>query len=173
MLGLIDPREFADGRVSLDVEAAKKALLADVGQPLALDEFEAARGVLRTVDENMANAARIHAVENGKDYRQRTMVAFGGNGPLHATGVAERIGVVEVIVPLNPSVGSAIGFLAAPVSYEIVRSLYTQLDSIDIAVVNRLLEQMRSEPLRGAAAGGGRSASRHTNGFHALQGPRP
>jgi N-methylhydantoinase A len=153
ILGLIEAGEFADGQIRLDVEAGRNAVELDVGRPLSIDTLDAAQGVLQIVDENMANAARIHAVENGKDYRKRTMVAFGGNGPLHATGVAERIGVTDVVVPLNPSVGSAIGFLAAPISYEIVRSLYVQLDCLDLAAVNRLLEQMRSEALRVVAAG--------------------
>jgi N-methylhydantoinase A len=83
------------------------------------------------------------------------MVAFGGNGPLHATRVAERIGVPQVIVPLNPSVGSAVGFLNAPISYEIVQSLYTRLDSFDLEGVNRLLAGMQVEATRVVMEGAG------------------
>jgi N-methylhydantoinase A len=141
--------------MKLDAVAAKAAIDSDIAKPLSIGFSEAMTGVSQMVDENMANAARVHAVESGKDYRRRTMVAFGGNGPLHASRVAERIGVSRVIVPPNPSVGSAIGFLGAPISYEIVRSLYTRLDSFDLDGVNNLLDRMRMEATKVVTAGAG------------------
>ena len=84
----------------------------------------AALGVVEMVDENMSNAARVHAIESGKTYEGRTLIAFGGGGPVHACRVAEKVGIQRVLVPSGAGVGSAIGFLRAPVGYEVVRSLY-------------------------------------------------
>ena len=90
----------------------------------------AALGVVEMVDENMANAARVHAIESGKTYEGRTLIAFGGGGPVHACRVAEKVGIRHVLVPSGAGVGSAIGFLRAPVGYEVVRSLYQRFSSV-------------------------------------------
>ncbi len=145
LLGYLDPDAFAEGRLRLDPERAKAVIERDVGRPLALPAPEAAQAISRMVDENMANAARIHAVEHGREISGRTLVAFGGNGPLHATRVADRTGIERIVVPRDPGVGSALGFLSAPVSYEIVRSRYTTLDAFDFDAVNRLFEEMERE----------------------------
>ena len=145
VLGLIEPETFAEGRLHVDAAAAAEALLADVGGALALDAHDAADGVSQIVDESMASAARMHAVESGKDLGARTMIAFGGNGPLHATRVARRAGVGRIIIPPDPGVGSAVGFLFAPVSYEIVRSHYTTLDEMDFGAINALFDGLISE----------------------------
>ena len=97
------------------------------------------------VDENMANAARVHAIESGKDVRARTLIAFGGAAPLHAARVAEKLGVDRVLVPANAGVGSAVGLLRAPVAYEIVRGRLVRLSEFDAAAVNQLLSEMRAE----------------------------
>ncbi len=144
-LGLIEPALFAGGRLSIDVEAAARALVEHVGEALGLDVSAAAEGVSQIVDESMASAARMHAVESGKDLGARTMIAFGGNGPLHATRVARRAGVERIVVPRDPGVGSAVGFLSAPVSFEIVRSKYMTLDDLDVAAVNVLLSNLIAE----------------------------
>ena len=101
---------------------------------LALDL--AALGVSEIVDENMANAARVHAIESGKDARGRTLVAFGGAAPLHAARMADKLGLDRVLVPSNAGVGSAVGFLRAPISYEIVRSQLQRLDNFDADSAN-------------------------------------
>ena len=85
----------------------------------------------------MANAARIHAIESGKTFEGRTVIAFGGGGPVHACRVAEKIGADRIMVPPGAGVGSAIGFLRAPVGYEVVRSLYGRLGRFDGAAVGR------------------------------------
>ena len=105
----------------------------------------AALGVVEMVDENMSNAARVHAIESGKTYDGRTLIAFGGGGPVHACRVAEKIGITRVLVPSGAGVGSAIGFLRAPVGYEVVRSLYQRLSTFDVEAVNDLLDDMRRE----------------------------
>ncbi|MDX1785207.1 MAG: hydantoinase/oxoprolinase family protein [Roseovarius sp.] len=144
-LGYIRPENFAEGRFQIDRHAAEAALTAEIGSALGLEAGDAADGVSRIVDESMASAGRMHAVESGKDLGARTMIAFGGNGPLHATRVARSAGITRVVVPPNPSVGSAVGFLFAPVAFEIVRSHYALLESLDLAGLNTLLDAMSAE----------------------------
>ncbi|PYO13943.1 MAG: methylhydantoinase, partial [Candidatus Rokuibacteriota bacterium] len=93
------------------------------------------------VEENMANAARVHAIERGRVIGRYTMIAFGGGAPLHAGRLAEKLGVGRVVVPEGASVGSAIGFLRAPVSFQVVRSHRATLSGFDAGVVNKLLDQ--------------------------------
>ncbi|MGJ5204908.1 hydantoinase/oxoprolinase family protein [Bradyrhizobium sp. HKCCYLR20261] len=144
-LGMIDPDAFAGGTIKLDPELSKQALLRDVGAPLGLDAETAAYAVHEVVCENMASAARVHAVERGAIIGQHTLIAFGGAAPLHAARVAEKIGVARVIVPSNAGVGSAVGFLAAPIAYELVRSRHARLDDFDTALVSSLLQEMADE----------------------------
>jgi N-methylhydantoinase A len=145
LLGRIDPAGFSGGRMALDRDAAETAIRQGVAEPLALAIELAALGVSEIVDENMANAARVHAIESGKDARGRTLVAFGGAAPLHAARMAEKLGLDRVLVPSYAGVGSAIGFLRAPIAYEIVRSSLQRLDQFDAAAANALLAAMRAE----------------------------
>ena len=144
-LGRIDPKTFSGGRMPLDAAAAGRAIAAQVGAPLRLAPEHAALGISEMVDENMANAARVHAIESGKDVRTRTLIAFGGAAPLHAARVAEKLGIARVLVPANAGVGSAVGLLRAPVAYEIVRGRLMRLGDLDPAAVNGLLAGMRAE----------------------------
>jgi N-methylhydantoinase A len=128
--------------MQLDRPAAERALTRAVGTPLNLSPTLAAFGVGEMVDENMANAARVHAIESGKDVTRRTLIAFGGAAPLHAARVAEKLGIDTFVVPPGAGVGSAVGFLRAPVAYEIVRSAYQRLDEFDLARANAVLEEM-------------------------------
>ena len=145
VLGRIDPTGFSGGRMALDHAAATAALRRDVAEPLGLALELAALGVSEIVDENMANAARVHAIESGKDARGRTLVAFGGAAPLHAARLAEKLGLDRVLVPANAGVGSAVGFLRAPIAYEIVRSALQRLDEFDADAANALMSGMRAE----------------------------
>ncbi len=145
VLGRIDPAGFSGGRMALDHAAAAAALRRDVAEPLGLALELAALGVSEIVDENMANAARVHAIESGKDARGRTLVAFGGAAPLHAARLAEKLGLDRVLVPANAGVGSAVGFLRAPIAYEIVRSALQRLDEFDAEAANALMAGMRAE----------------------------
>ncbi|MEA2857037.1 MAG: N-methylhydantoinase [Methylobacteriaceae bacterium] len=146
VLGRLRRDRFAGGRISLDQRAAANAIDAHAGKPLALDTERAALGIAEIVEENMANAARIHAVERGKDLSGRAMVAFGGAAPLHAARLAEKLDLRTIIVPTSAGVGSAIGFLLAAVSYEIVRTRYALLDaSFDAAPIEELRKSMREE----------------------------
>ena len=152
-LGRYDPSRFAGGTIALDAAAARDALNSRVGLRLGLTAEMAALGVVEMVDENMANAARVHAIESGKTYEGRTLIAFGGGGPVHCCRVAEKIGIFRVLVPSGAGVGSAIGFLRAPVGYEVVRSLYQRFSSFDVAAVNALLAEMSVEALSVVAQG--------------------
>ncbi len=145
LLGRYDPARFAGGTMRLDAAAARSAMRECVGGPLALDAELAALGVIEMVDENMANAARVHAIESGKTYAGRTMIAFGGGGPVHGFRIAEKVGIDRVLVPTGAGVGSAIGFLRAPVGYEVVRSLYQRFSTFDVDAVNALLTDMARE----------------------------
>ncbi|MGE0410162.1 MAG: hydantoinase/oxoprolinase family protein, partial [Amphiplicatus sp.] len=157
-LGKIAPERFAGGSIALDAEAARAAIAADVAAPLGFEGDVAAHAVAEIVDETMAAAARAHAIEWGKDLAARAMVAFGGAAPLHAARLADKLGLDRVIVPAGAGVGSAIGFLLAPPSYEVVRSRPTRLDAFDGAALDALFEEMREEargvlaPATGGAA---------------------
>jgi N-methylhydantoinase A len=145
VLGRIDPAAFAGGKMVLDVEASKSAITAELGQRLNLSSEIAAFGVSEVVDENMANAARVHAIESGKDVAERTLIAFGGAAPLHTARVAEKLGIKSFVIPAGAGVGSAIGFLRAPASYELVHSFHQPLESFDPARANALLDSMAAE----------------------------
>lgn len=141
-LGRLDPDDFAGGRITLDAEASAKAIETAVGAPLGLAPRLAAYGIGEIVDENMANAARVHAVENGADVASRTLIAFGGAAPLHAGRLAEKLGIDKVIVPAHAGVGSAVGFLYAPVSFEVIRSAFMPLDGLDTAALAEMFAEM-------------------------------
>jgi N-methylhydantoinase A len=144
-LGRYEPSLFAGGSLPLKPELSVAALAEHVGGKLALSGEMAGLGVVEMVDENMANAARVHAIESGKGYEGRFVIAFGGGGPVHGYRVCEKIGVKRMLVPSGAGVGSAIGFLRAPVAYEVVKSLYQRFGTFDIAAVNGLLSSMSEE----------------------------
>lgn len=138
-LGRLDPSRFAGGSITLDVARAEAAIAA------AMPVAQGAVGIAEIVDETMANAARVHAVENGKDTAGRAMIAFGGAAPLHAGRLAQKLGIARVVVPVGAGVGSAHGFLRAPIAYEVVRSRHMRLDAFDAAMLNALFAEMRAE----------------------------
>lgn len=145
MLGKIDPATFAGGSMVLDVAASRRAVMANVADPLGMTDETAAFGIVEVVDENMANAARVHAVENGEDLSGYTMIAFGGAAPLHAGRLCEKLGIQRLLVPPGAGVGSAIGFLRAPFSFEATRSVYMRLEAFDADAVHDLLSELESE----------------------------
>jgi N-methylhydantoinase A len=145
VLGRIDPATFSGGKMRLDAGAAQRAVAERIGAKLDLADEHAALGISEMVDESMANAARVHAIESGKDLRPRTLVAFGGAAPLHAARVAEKLGISRVLIPANAGVGSAVGLLRAPVAYEVVRGRLMRLSGFEPENANRLLADMRAE----------------------------
>jgi N-methylhydantoinase A len=163
-LGMIDPAAFAGGTIMLAPELSRRALATHVGDPLGLSPDTAAYSVHEMVCENMASAARVHAVERGEAITEHTLIAFGGAAPLHAARVAEKIGIGCVIVPPNAGVGSAVGFLAAPISYELIKSRHMRLDEFDFAAAATLLAEMSADA-RALVEPGARGAPTHERRF--------
>ena len=153
VIGRLDAEAFAEGRLALSAERARSAIEADVAGPLDLSVPLAACGISEMVEETMANAARVHAVEHGKDLTGWTMIAFGGAGPLHAGRLVEKLGLQRLIVPLDPGVGSAVGFLRAPIAYEILRSRFTTLSDFAPEAIDHLFRELAEEG-RGIIAAG-------------------
>ena len=148
MLGKLDPDNFAGGSIPLDPASSAKALARHIGQRLDMDATESAWGLAEVVDENMANAARVHAVENGEDLSEYTMIAFGGAAPLHAARLCEKLGVDRCLVPQGAGVGSAIGFLRAPFSFEANQSVFMRVSEFEPDRVRDLFRQMEDEARR-------------------------
>ena len=145
LLGRISPETFGADDIDLIPDESRKALLTDIAEPLKTDVENAAIGVIEVVDENMANAARVHAVENGRDVSQYTMIAFGGGAPLHASRLCDKLEIERLLIPPGAGVGSAIGFLRTPFSYEALKSFYISIENFDHKSVNQLLESLTSE----------------------------
>ena len=145
LLGRISPETFGADDIDLIPEESRKALLTDVAEPLETEVENAAIGVIEVVDENMANAARGHAVETGRDVSQYTMIAFGGGAPLHASRLCDKLEIERLLIPPGAGVGSAIGFLQTPFSYEALKSFYVSIENFDHKRVNQLLGDLTSE----------------------------
>jgi N-methylhydantoinase A/oxoprolinase/acetone carboxylase beta subunit len=148
MLGKLDPHHFAGGTITLAQADSLAAIHAHVGERLNMGADEAAWGIAEVVDENMANAARMHAIENGEDLSEYTMIAFGGAAPLHAGRLCEKLGIRRCLVPQGAGVGSAIGFLRAPFSFEANRSVFMRMELFDADVVRKLFHDMEDEATR-------------------------
>jgi N-methylhydantoinase A/oxoprolinase/acetone carboxylase beta subunit len=145
LLGYLNPANFLGGEMRLDPGAAERAVMKAIGAPLRMDVRRAAYGINSIVNENMANAARVYTAERGIDIRSFTLFAFGGAGPVHACGVAERLGISVVIVPPAGGVLSAIGCVQAPMAFDMVRGFKCDLDEADFARANGLLGGMVEE----------------------------
>src|SRR5262249_40076474 len=139
LLGRISAQRFAGGAIRLDEDPARAAISGHVGKKMQLDAGEGPVGGVEGGDEMVGHAARVHGAELGKDVAAHTMIAFGGAAPLHAARLAEKLGVSRVIIPRNAGVGSAVGFLMAPLAYDIVISRPLRLDAFDAGAVRRVL----------------------------------
>lgn len=143
LLGKLDPANFADGAIALDELAAARAIKESVQEPLGLaDSAWAAAGITEIGEEAMANAARVHAIELGRDVTACTLLASGGAAPLHAAQIAEKLGIDHIVIPLAAGVGSAVGFLDAPLAYEISRSLLKDLDAMEPGALAAVTREM-------------------------------
>ncbi len=145
VLGYLASDAFLGGTMALDGDRAHSAIRDRVAGPLGLSVEEAALGIHAVVDETMANAARIHIAERGLDPASHVLVAFGGAGPVHAEGVARRLGIGSFVVPGSAGVGSALGLLLAPRAYRLSRTLIGTIDAIDWTAVERAFEDMAKD----------------------------
>jgi N-methylhydantoinase A len=145
VLGFLNADYFLGGAMKLRKDLAIKALENKIAKPLGISVEEAAWGIHRIVNENMANAARVHIIEKGLDPRFFSMLAFGGAGPVHAFQVARLLNAPELIVPAGAGVLSALGFLVSPVATEEISSYVCRLDHIDWNTLNNLLLQMKEK----------------------------
>ena len=164
ILGRLDADNFAGGAIRLSKSLSETAVQAALSEPTGLETGDAAFGITEMVDENMANAARVHTVENGRDIEAFTMIAFGGGAPLHACRLCEKLRISDLIVPPAAGVGSAVGFLKAPFSYEATKGLFQRLDDFDAAAVNGALAALQQEALGfvSAAANGAATETKVT-----------
>jgi N-methylhydantoinase A len=144
ILGYLDADYFLGGKMKLDRTGAEEAIRKRVAEPLGVDLTRAAWGIHHVVNENMANAARIHLVERGRDQRRYSLIAFGGAGPVHAYRVAEKLKLRQIICPPAAGVTSAFGFLVAPMAFDFVQTYLTALRGIDFAHLNTIFEEMET-----------------------------
>jgi N-methylhydantoinase A len=142
VLGYLNPSYFLGGTMKLDVELAKQSIKNKIADPLGISVEEAAWGIHRVVNENMASAARVHIVEKGLDPRSFSMIAFGGAGPVHAFHTARLLYGTELIVPSGAGVLSAFGFLVSPVAKEEILTYVSTLDDINWSVLNQKIDAL-------------------------------
>jgi N-methylhydantoinase A len=145
VLGYLDPEFFLGGRMRLDLEAARAAVRESIGDPLKTSVVHGAWGIHQIVNENMANAARIHAIDRGKNPRAFPIFAFGGAGPVHALGVASILHSPALIIPPGAGVGSTLGLLTAPLAFDFVRTSVEPLDEVDWDRANQIRASMEQE----------------------------
>ena len=145
VLGYLNADFFLGGTMKLDRQAAYEVIKAKLAIPLGLSVEEAAYGVHKIVNENMANAARVHILEKGMDPRHFSMIAFGGAGPVHAYGVGQLINAPQMMVPVGAGVTSAVGFLLSPIAKENIHSHIKNLKELDWKQVNDFLEEMAKD----------------------------
>ncbi|MGH8912047.1 MAG: hydantoinase/oxoprolinase family protein [Acidimicrobiia bacterium] len=158
ILGYLNPDFFLGGKMRLDSDGAEAAV-AQLGNGIDLSPIDTAAAIHRVVNENMANAARMHAIERGKDLRPFTLVATGGAGPVHAWGVARALGITRLIFPPHAGVASAFGMLTAPPSFEFARSLPSKISGIDWRVLRSAVDAMIQDGRRELEATGDPTAA--------------
>jgi N-methylhydantoinase A len=144
ILGYLRPDYFLGGNQAIDPTAARRSV-EKIAKPLGVDTLAASMAIYQTVNENMANAARIYLSEKGENSEKYTLMAFGGAGPVHVAALARALGIHHILVPRFAGVASALGFLVAPKSFETVRTYICRLESFDSAKVTALLEEMIEE----------------------------
>lgn len=145
LLGFLDPDNFLGGRMPLSLDAARSAMQTSIGDALGLDAVQAAWGVHNFVNETMASAARVHIAEKGQAARNLTLVGFGGAGPVHAVGLARKLGCPRVVIPPLPGVMSAFGLLTTPTAIERPRAVRTRLDQIDLQALEKTTAELEQE----------------------------
>jgi N-methylhydantoinase A len=154
VLGYLPVEGFAGGRMTLDVERARAALGRDVAEPLGVDVVEAAWGIERIVNANMANAMRRVLASYGADSRELAVIAYGGNGPLHACALATELGAPRVLVPKAAPAFSALGLLVADYVVDLLRTYVTPISQVDVGRLRGLLDELVDEAAKELAPAG-------------------
>ncbi len=145
LLGYLDENYFLGGKMKLDKEAAKKGVEEKVAHPLGVTYLQAVWGIHDLINETMAAAAKTHIAEKGGNPKIVTIVAFGGAGPVHAYGLAKKLGAPRLLVPPNAGVGSALGFFTAPRAYDVLRSHKVALSTADFNEIERIFRELEEE----------------------------
>jgi len=145
LLGYIAPKAFLGGRMALDRDAAERAMTGHVAGPLEMTATEAGWAVHDLINENMAAAARVHFAEKGEDPEDYVMLAFGGAGPVHAAGLARKLGIRRVVIPVSAGIFSALGFFTSPMMYDAVRAYRVALDQMDADYLTRVIGELAEE----------------------------
>ena len=154
VLGYLNPDNFLGGRMALSLEAAEEAIRSVIAEPMGISLLDAAWGIHQVVNENMTAATRIHVAERGADVRRMRMIAFGGAGPVHADAIARALKMRGTIIPSSAGVTSALGFLTAPASFELARSVGGPLKESRLDELERVFRVLADEG-RALLAGAG------------------
>jgi len=145
VLGYLPVEGFAGGRMTLDVAAARAAIERDVAEPLGVDAVEAAWGIERIVNANMANETRRVLATHGADFRELALIAYGGNGAVHAWSIAAELGVAKVVIPKTAPAFSALGVLVADYVVDLVRAYVVPISQVDVSRVRVLVDEIDDE----------------------------
>ena len=162
VLGYLPIENFAGGRMTLDVDASRAAIARDVAEPLGLDGVEAAWGIERIVNANMANATRRVLASYGADPRDLAVIAYGGNGPLHACALATELGAARVLVPKAAPAFSALGLLVADYVVDVLRSYVVPISQVEVDRLRGLMAEVADEVAKELAPAGLAEGAAHT-----------
>ena len=148
LLGYLDENYFLGGKMKLDKDSAKKGVEEKIARALNVPFIQATWGIHDLINETMAAAAKTHIAEKGGNPKIVTVIAFGGAGPVHAYGLAKKLGAPRIIVPPNAGVGSALGFFTAPRAYDLVRSHKVTLGDADFKEIEDIFRQLEEEGVK-------------------------
>jgi N-methylhydantoinase A/oxoprolinase/acetone carboxylase beta subunit len=158
LLGYLDEKYFLGGEMTLNKEAAKRGVEQKIAQPLGVPFIQAVWGIHDLINETMAAAAKTHIAEKGGNPGIVTVAAFGGAGPVHAYGLAKKLGAPRFMVPPNAGVGSALGFFTAPRAFDLVRSHKVALRDADLEEIEKIFLELEAEGVKTLEKAGGERA---------------
>jgi N-methylhydantoinase A len=161
VLGYLNPHTLAGGRIALDALQARQAIDARVAQPLGVDIVEAAWAIHRLADAAMVRALRAVSTERGRDPRHFVLFAFGGKGPVHASGIAQALGITRVVVPPAPGLFSSLALLFSEVQHHFVQTYFHPTGEIDMARLTQVLTRLEQQGQSILAAEGYTGARTH------------
>ncbi len=157
LLGYLDENYFLGGEMKLDKEGARRGIEEKIAGPLGVPFMKAVWGIHDLINETMAAAAKTHIAEKGGNPKVVTVAAFGGAGPVHAYGLAKKLGSPRLIVPPNAGVGSALGFFTAPRAFDLVRSHKVSLNEADFEEIENIFKELEREGAETLQKAGGES----------------